>query len=125
MKFILNIMFVLCVTNCIGQHSVSIDKIILEATRPTWLTLSGPAYAKYILIEIWEEKKWQIYSTRKKHKKYQKTIYRQSGWCNLSHGIGVGTSVDPGKYVLRVVFDYNNKKISQEHVRVIDTRIES
>lgn len=115
----------MCISNCIGQQSVTIDKIVLEATSPTWLTLSGSAYEKYVLIEIWEEKNWQIYSNRKKHKKYQKTKYEQSGYCNLNHVIGVGTSVAPGKYVLRVVFDYNNKKISQEHVKVIDTRIGS
>ena len=122
MKAILKLLFILFITTGIAQHKASIGKISLEAIRPTWLELKGPSYDKYMIIEVWEEKKWLVYSKRKKHKQYHDPDYRQAGYCNKNQELRVGMGVKPGKYVLRVVFDYTDKVNKRDYAKVIDTR---
>lgn len=122
MKSILKFVLVLFVTNGLAQNKVSIGKISLDAIGPTWLELKGPSYDKYMIIEIWEEKKWLIYSKLKQHKQYHNPKYRQAGYCNKKSGISIGIGVTPGKYVLRVVFDYKDTTKNQDYAKIIDTR---
>ncbi len=125
MKLTLKILLFFIFTNTIAQNKVVIENIALTSETPGYINLNGPQYDGFIIVEIWNKKNWRKYSKSNKSRTDRKTdrntIYRKQG-NNCKGAIQLGMAVKPGKYVLHIIFDYNDKAKMREYVKTLDTR---
>ena len=111
----------------IAQKQVNIDSFILASPEPDILTLNGPSFKVYTSLEIWKLNTWEQFKKTNDSTKYS-SFSSARGLCTRSEVDYLGSSmssVTPGEFILRVVYNYKKAAKRKEFTKLLDTRTEA